>query len=81
MLDQPTCHKYILVGTVVSNPHSESAIALILKFSHFGQRDRPIVYPPLETVIQCAAEEMFHENEYGTIGKFDMVSRVECSVI
>ncbi|KAK3609253.1 hypothetical protein CHS0354_006178 [Potamilus streckersoni] len=43
------------IGTVAVNPHS--VITLVLNFPDYGRKP-PIIFPPEEIVIQCAADNM-----------------------
>jgi len=62
-----------IVGTVISNPHIESAVALQLEFSHFNNPNKPIIYPSIQALLDVAADELQEDGEYGTIGRFHLV--------
>ncbi|XP_067951627.1 phosphatidylinositol 4,5-bisphosphate 3-kinase catalytic subunit delta isoform-like isoform X2 [Watersipora subatra] len=71
--DNPTNH----LGTVVSNPQNSTAVSLLLHFSHYGNRNRPIVYPPMDVILDCAAQKMSDERLHGCLGQVDTMMTEE----
>jgi len=68
--------KSVYVGTVVSNPSHESSTSLQLEFPDYDVKDRPILYPNMEVMYGVAADEATKASEYGTFGKYSMVSQM-----